>query len=50
MRKAGCRDWLERAEQLRVRVAASAADGPPVDWSANLLARLEEDGPRGPQR
>ncbi|MFF3109489.1 zf-HC2 domain-containing protein [Kitasatospora sp. NPDC057904] len=49
-RCAGCRDWLEQAERLRGRVAASAADGPSADWSASLLARLEEDGPGGPQR
>ncbi|MEE1787607.1 zf-HC2 domain-containing protein [Streptomyces sp. SP17BM10] len=49
-RCAGCRDWLEQARRLRAGVAASAADGPPADWSARLLARLEEDGPGGPQR
>lgn len=49
-RCAGCRDWLEQAQRLRARVAAGAADGPSADWSASLQARLEKDGPGGPQR
>ncbi|MQS15008.1 hypothetical protein F7Q99_22775 [Streptomyces kaniharaensis] len=46
-RCAGCRDWLERAQRLRDRVTA---EGPSADWSARLLARLGEEGPRGPER
>ncbi|MEU3569474.1 zf-HC2 domain-containing protein [Kitasatospora sp. NPDC036755] len=46
-RCAGCRDWLTRAERLRGRVRAGAADGPSPEWSAGLLARLGEDRPGG---
>ncbi|MEV7184732.1 zf-HC2 domain-containing protein [Kitasatospora sp. NPDC093102] len=42
-RCAGCREWLARAEQLRGRVGEGAADGPSPEWSARLLARLDED-------
>ncbi|MFJ6772605.1 zf-HC2 domain-containing protein [Kitasatospora sp. NPDC091257] len=50
----GCREWLARAEQLRARVRAGAADGPSPEWSARLLAGLGEDrpgdrAPNGPQ-
>lgn len=40
-----CREWLERAEGLRGRVAAGGADGPSADWSAKLLASLGQRGP-----
>ncbi|MER6302396.1 zf-HC2 domain-containing protein [Kitasatospora sp. NPDC001539] len=43
----GCREWLERAERLRGRVRASAAEGPSPEWSAGLLAGLGEQGPFG---
>ncbi|GHF34637.1 hypothetical protein GCM10018790_10440 [Kitasatospora xanthocidica] len=43
-RCAGCRDWLERAERLRGRVLAAAADGPSPEWSARLMAGLEAEG------
>lgn len=46
-RCAGCRDWLARAEQLRGRVRAGAADGPSPEWSARLLAGLGQGGPGG---
>ncbi|MFJ9444271.1 zf-HC2 domain-containing protein [Kitasatospora sp. NPDC101235] len=46
-RCAGCREWLARAERLRGRVGAGAADGPSPEWSARLLARLGEDRPGG---
>ncbi|MGV9266024.1 zf-HC2 domain-containing protein [Kitasatospora sp. NPDC003701] len=39
-----CREWLERAERLRGRVAAAGADGPSADWSAQLLASLGQRG------
>ncbi|MEV0532524.1 zf-HC2 domain-containing protein [Kitasatospora sp. NPDC050463] len=40
-----CRDWRERAERLRGRVAAGGADGPSAEWSATLLASLGQRGP-----
>ncbi|MFH8380594.1 zf-HC2 domain-containing protein [Kitasatospora sp. NPDC018058] len=43
----GCREWLDRAERLRGRVQAAAADGPSAEWSARLLTRLRADGPVG---
>ncbi|MFJ4187101.1 zf-HC2 domain-containing protein [Kitasatospora sp. NPDC089509] len=46
-RCAGCRDWLERAERLRARTRATAADGPSPEWAAGLWARLGADGPDG---
>ncbi|MBV6697281.1 zf-HC2 domain-containing protein [Kitasatospora aureofaciens] len=49
-RCAGCRDWLERAERLRGRVGVAATDGPSADWTAGLLTRLEDEGPRGPEQ
>ncbi|MFJ7273717.1 zf-HC2 domain-containing protein [Kitasatospora sp. NPDC098663] len=48
-RCAGCRAWLERAEQLRGRVRASAADGPSEEWSARLLDGLGVRGLGGGQ-
>ncbi|MFJ3792643.1 zf-HC2 domain-containing protein [Kitasatospora sp. NPDC090091] len=43
-RCAACREWLERAEQLRGVVSAAGADGPSADWSAALFTRLGEAG------
>ncbi|MDH6707660.1 hypothetical protein P3T27_004397 [Kitasatospora sp. MAA19] len=48
-RCAGCRGWLERAEQLRGRVRASAAEGPSEQWSARLLSGLGARGAGGGQ-
>ncbi|MFJ9691114.1 zf-HC2 domain-containing protein [Kitasatospora sp. NPDC101183] len=39
----GCRAWLERAEGLRARTGAQAADGPGPEWTAGLLARLSDE-------
>ncbi|MET8539813.1 zf-HC2 domain-containing protein [Kitasatospora sp. NPDC004799] len=44
-RCAGCREWLARAERLRGRVRAGAAEGPAPEWTARLLAGLGQDGP-----
>ncbi|WP_188299954.1 zf-HC2 domain-containing protein [Streptomyces sp. CBMA156] len=41
----GCQEWLDRAERLRGQVRSGAADGPSPEWSARLLARLDEERP-----
>ncbi|MGW6913833.1 zf-HC2 domain-containing protein [Kitasatospora sp. NPDC054939] len=43
-RCAGCRAWRADAERLR---GVAAAGGPSAQWSADLFARLREEGVAG---